>query len=146
MKIFYAFLVIVAATLLFMLPITTMVYDFRTDIREDTFTVTTAAGVTSANVTLLKTIYDNDTATISYLSSKPEVPVFTSYNTTSRQLLTGNLTALTTRTLYVSYDTDALTGYTALDTLLDRVPFIWLLIIIAFPVAALGSMFVGRNN
>lgn len=143
MRIFYAFLVIVSATFLFMLPITGSVYDFRTDLRTDEFTVTTPAGVTSANVTLLKPIYLDDTQTITYLSSISETPVFSTYNSTTRQLTTSGLTATTSRTLSVSYDVSSLTGLESLDALLDKVPFIFLLMVIAFPPAALASMFVG---
>lgn len=145
MKIFYAFLVIVSATLLFMLPITGAVYDFRTDLRLDTFEVTTAAGVTSANTTLLKAIYGDDTQTISYTSNTTETPSFSSYNATSRQLTTSGLSENTTRSLVVSYDINALNNAAALDNLLDRVPLIWMLMVIAFPIAALAAMFVGRN-
>lgn len=145
MRIFYAFLVIITATFLFMLPITQAVYDFRTDVREDTFTVTTAVGISSANTTLLKAIYSDDTATIGYESSIAEVPVLSSYNATSRQLTTSGLTDNTSRSLVVSYDVTALNDATGFDTLLDRVPLIWLLMVIAFPIAALASMFVGKT-
>jgi len=128
-----------------MLPITQAVYDFRTDVREDTFTVTTAVGISSANTTLLKAIYSDDTATIGYESSIAEVPVLSSYNATSRQLTTSGLTDNTSRSLVVSYDVTALNDATGFDTLLDRVPLIWLLMVIAFPIAALASMFVGKT-
>ena len=144
MRIFYAFLVVVTASLLFMLPITTMIYDFRTDIREDTFSVTTAVAQTTANTTLLKAIYGDDTTTISYDSSIAETPVYSSYSTATRQLLTSGLTANTTRSLAVSYDVTALTGFDAVNTLMDRLGFFWLLMIVAFAPAALASMFVGR--
>lgn len=144
MKIFYAFLVIVSATFLFMLPITEMVYDFRTDVRQDSFTVLTG-DINSANTTLLKAVFDNDTNTISYTSSIAEEPNVSSYNTTTRQLLTAGLTANTTRTLIVQYDVAALNDAESLDAILNRVPLIWLLMIIAFAPAALASMFVGRN-
>ena len=144
MKIFYASLVIFSAVFLFMLPITGMVYDFRTDVRQDSFTVETAAAVTTANTTLLRAIFGDDTATISYDSSIDESPAFSAYNAATRQLLTANLTASSGRTLLVSYDVAALSS-TSLDMLIDRVPLIWLLMIISFAPAALASMFVGRN-
>lgn len=146
MRIFYAFIVIFAATFLFMLPLTGMVYDFRTDVRTDTFTVTTAAGITSANTTLLQAIYGNDTGTISYVSSISEVPVVASYNATTRQLTTSGLTPATSRTLAVSYDVLALNGLTSFNTLLDKIPAIWMVCMIAFAPAALAAMFVGRRN
>ncbi len=145
MKIFYAFLVIVSSALLFMLPITSTIYDFRTDLREDTFVVTTAAGITSANTTLLVAIYNDDTQTINYTSNTTEAPIFSSFNATSRQLTTAGLAEATTRALVVAYDISALPGADALNNLLDKIPLIWMLMVISFPIAALASMFVGRN-
>ena len=147
MRIFYAFLVIVVASILFMLPLTTAIYDFRTDLREDTFDTDTGGSVTTANVTLGKPIYDNDTQTIDILSDlATDVPAYTdsSYNVTSRKTGIEGLTANTTRILTVSYDIDALEGSDAINTVMDIIPFIWLLVIIAFPMMALFAIFTGR--
>ncbi len=144
MRIAFAFIALIAAFTLWLLDITNAVYDFRTDVREDAFAVTTASGVTSANTTLLKPVFDNDTHTIGYLSSISETPVFSTYNTTTRQLLTTGLTAASTRTLTVNYDTNALTHSTALNALLNWWPFFWFMIITAFPIAALVAIFTGR--
>jgi hypothetical protein len=145
MRIAYSFLIVLVSVFLFLLPITEMVYDFRTDLEDDTFTVTTAVGVTSANTTLLHAIYDNDTDTISYTSNITEVPAFSTYNSTTRQLLTTGLTANVTRLLVVYYDIDAITDSDAINTLLDRLPWLWILICAVFPMAGLAAIWTGRG-
>jgi len=137
----------VTAVLLWMLPLSEAVYDFRTELREDVFTSPTGVGVNCANVTLGKPVYDDDTGTIDYYSDlDTDTPAYSSYNATSRQLLVCGLTANTTRVLTISYDINALEGYDAIGTVVDRWPFIWILLIIVFPVAAFVAMFMGRSD
>lgn len=145
MKIFYSFLVIMVAAILFMLPITTAIYDFRTDLREDTFNNTTGSGETTANVTLLRPVYDDDTETIDLLSSiSTDALVYASYNTTTRLLGMSGLSVNSTRVLTVFYDVDALRGSDAINALMNIIPFIWLVSIIAFPMVALFAILTGR--
>ena len=145
MRIFYAFLVIVIASILFMLPITEMIYDFRTDQRIDRATTITAAGVTTGNSTLFLPVYDNDTSTINITSQlSTDAPFFSTYNTTSRLVTYTGLTANTTRTMSIAYDVDAIGSTDAINVILDRVPFVWLLVVIAFAPAALFAIFTGR--
>ncbi len=145
MRIYYAFLVILTAAVLFMLPITDAVYNFRTDVREDTFISATAAGDTTANVTLFKPVYLNDTSTIDLLSSlSSDTPTYSSYNITTRLLGVSGLTSNVSRTLTVDYDVDALNASSALNTILDKIPWIWILMILSFPIAALIAIFTGR--
>lgn len=144
MRIAFAFIALIASFTLWLLDITTAIYDFRTDVREDTFIVATAPGVTSANTTLLRAVFDDDTQTISYLSTIAETPVFSSYNITSRQVLTSGLTDNTSRTLTVIYDTNALTQSDAIDNLIDWWPFLWYMLITAFPIASLVAIFYVR--
>ena len=145
MRIAFAFVMLVASSILWLLDVTTGIYDFRTTVREDVFvaTETTPLG-TTANVTLLKSIYDDDTNTISYESTLAETPVFSSYNTITRQLLTSGLTANTSRILTVIYDTNALAHSDAIDNILDWWPFIWYMLIVTFPIAAILAIFTGR--
>ena len=141
-RIFASFLIIITSFFLLVMPITTATYEFRTNERSDSFlAVTTGVGVTSANVTLLKAIYDNDTGTIVYTSSIAEAPAVSTYNTTSRQLLTTGLTANTSRTLTVQYDITSLSGLTSFDTILNYMPFLWYILIVAFTIAALAAVF-----
>jgi|SRR3990172_10535902 len=144
MRIFRAFLIMVSAVILFLLPITTLVYDFRTDLETDTFSVTTAIGETSANTTLLVAIYGNDTDTISYTSNVTETPSVSAYDTATRQLTTASLTANVTRSLVVSYNIDAINN-DSVATLLDNTSAIWLLMVITLPVAAIASIFLGKD-
>jgi len=130
-----------------MLPVSEAVYDFRTELREDEFTSPTGVGVASANVTLGEELYDDDTGTIDYQSDlATDAPATSSYNATSRQLLVSGLTDNTTRILIVSYDVNALEGYDAIGLVADRWPFIWMLLIIVFPIGAFAAMFMGRAD
>jgi len=145
MRVFYAFLVIVTAAILWMLPITSAIYDFRTDVQVDSFSSTTGVGQTTENVTLSEELYDDDTQTIDISSSiSNDSPVFGSYNATTRLLGTSGLSANTTRILTVAYDIDALIGNDAVNNLLDQVPLIWILCIAVFPLASLAAIFTGR--
>jgi len=145
-KIFAAFLIIVVAAVLFMIPSTEMVYDFRTEQRTDTFLTITAAATTSANETLLQDLYGDDMGSVDIDSDfATDAPLPNSYNSTSRVLNITGLTANTTRALDITYDVSSLGGYDAIDTLLDRFPYFWLLVIIAFAPAALVAMFINRN-
>jgi len=130
MRIFYAFIIMVTAAMLFMLPVTEGIYDFITDVREDTFTVTTGVGSTNATVQLFKAIYDDDTNT--------------SYNATNRNLVVTGLSENITRTLTVNYDIDALSNSAAVATLVSKFDLIWLLVVIAFPAAAIAAIVIGR--
>jgi hypothetical protein len=124
-----------------------MVYNFRTDPRTDTFnTIDTTGGLTSSNVTLHDFIYDNDTSTISIESSINEVPTYTAYNTTSKTLTLATLTENTTRDIEVTYDVDVITDSDAINNMLDRVAWIWMLICIAFPAAGLAAIWTGRAS
>ena len=121
-----------------------MVYDYRTEPRTDTFNATTGAGVTTANVVLHDFIYDDDTDTISFDSSIAETPIVSTYNGTTKLLTVASLTANTTRTLEVTYDIDAIPDSAAINTLLDRWAWIWMLVVIVFAPASIAAMWTGR--
>lgn len=130
-----------------MLPVSGAVYDFRTDLRTDEFTSPTGVGVTSANVTLGEPLYDDDTQTIDILSDlSTDTPAFSSYTTATRVVNISGLSANTTRILTVSYDVDALGGSDALNTFVGYVPWMWMLIIIVFPIAGLAAIWTGRAD
>lgn len=145
-RIFLGFLIIVTVSILFMIPVTQGVYDYRTDVREDSFTVATAPDVHTGNVTLIKPIYDNDTATTAYSSNDTnDSPLYSTYNTATRELEVSGLAADTTRLLTVSYDIDALSASAAISTLMDYVSWIWFVLLVGFPAAALAAIFFGRS-
>ena len=98
MRIAQAFLVLVVSAILWLFPVSEAVYEFKTDAREDTFPISIAASETSANMTLFRPIYDDDTSTVSLLSNNSnDIPVVSSYNGTSRVLLVGGLAENSTR-------------------------------------------------
>lgn len=145
MKIFYGFLILVTVAVLWMLPVTEAVYEFRTDIRSDAFDVTTAAGVTAANVTLHTAIYDSDIQTIVYSSDNTsDTPAYSDYDSNTRRLEVSGLNANDTRTLDIAYDVDALNASTAVSTFLDTLAWIWFILLAAFPAAAIAAIFLGR--
>ena len=136
-------MIIVVAVILWMLPFTEAIYDFRTDVRTDTFTVLTGVGVTTGSVQLFTDIYDDDTSTIDLSSNDADDdPLYSSYNASNRQLDMTGFAANTTRTLTVLYDIDALTESEAVGNLLDMLDLFWLLVIIGFPAAGLVAIFV----
>jgi hypothetical protein len=147
LKVFYGFLIVFTVVILFMLPITEAVYDFRTDLREDTFNVETPGVATTGNVTLHKAVYDNDTSTIAITSDiSTDTPILAEYHTTTRLTDITGLTASTNRTLTISYDVDALNASTALDIFIERIALIWLLVVIAFAPAAIVSMWITKRS
>ena len=117
-RIFLGFLIIVTVSILFMIPVTQAVYDYRTDVREDSFNIFTFAANTTGNMTLLKAIYDNDTSTLGFISNNTsDLPLYFAYNTTTRELEVSGLAANQSRLLDVSYDVDALGDAVAVSTL-----------------------------
>ena len=145
MRIFQAFLVMMTTAILFLLPVSAGIYDFRTDVREDSFNVTTGVGETTADVVLVKSLYDDDISTVTALSDNAtDTPTVDSYDTATRALTVGGLQADSSREITVSYDVYSLTGGGAIDTLISRIDLIWLICLIAFPAVALAAIFVGR--
>ena len=147
MRILYGFLVMVTTVILWMLPVEEAVYDFKTALRTDTFLTATGVGATSANETLLDDLYEDDTGGVDIDSDdSTDTPVANSYNATSQQLLVTGLTANTTRILEITYPYDALVGFDAIEIVVDRFPFIWMLLIIVFPIGAFAAIFMGRSE
>jgi len=144
-RIFWGFLIIFASVFLWLLPVSSATYDFRTDLKEDRFTVQTSAGVTTGNATLFKGVYDNDTSTVDISSSdSDDSPLLSSYNSTTRLLSFSGLAASTNRTITVNYDTSALPGAGAINTVLDYTPWFYYLLCVAFPITGLAAVFTGR--
>ena len=138
-------MILLASAILWMLPVTEGIYDFRTDVREDNFTVLTAAGVTNSTVQLFTDIYDDDVSTIDLSSNNgDDNPTYSSYNATPRNLTVSGLSADATRTLTVFYDIDALTESAAVGNLLDMIDFLWILVVVAFPGAAIIAIVTMR--
>lgn len=121
-----------------MLPVTRAVYNYRTDMREDSFNYETGGAEATANVSLHTPIYDNDTNTITILSDlATDIPLFAAYNTTTRVLDMTGMTLAANRTIRVSYDINALADHDALDTFIGWIPFIWIILIAVMPMAGI---------
>lgn len=145
MRIFYAFLILLISAFLFMLPVSEAIYDYRTIQRIETETVPTAVGVTTGNVILGVPVFDNDTDVIEITSdSGTDAPTFSAYNTTNRMVIFSGLTANGTRVITITYLIDALGLYVAVNTFLDFLPYIWLLVVFAFIPASLFAIFTNR--
>lgn len=138
MRIFYSFLIMVTTVILWLVPFSAAIYDFRTDVREDNFTITTDPEETTASVVLLKELYDDDTETITVLSSiETDTPALSTYTSATRTLLITGLDDDTNRVLNVTYSIAAFPVGSALDTIMGITPFIIYLLLIAFPVVGL---------
>ena len=145
-NIFNAFLILFVAVILWLLPQTSAIADFITDLRTDTLSATTAVAATTANVTLLDSLYDDDIGSVAIFSDDDtDTPLANSYNTTSRALNITGLTANATRVLEVTYDIDALGGSPAVVIFVGNLPFIWLIVIAVFPMAAIFVIFRNRG-
>ena len=146
-RIFLGFLILVTVAILFMIPVPQAVYDYRTDVREDPFTVVTAPAVVTGNVTLIKPIYDNDTTTTFFSSNNTnDLPLYAAYNTVTRELQVSGLEADATRLLAVSYDVDAMSSSAAISTLMDYLSWIWFILLVGFPAAAIAAIFMGKEG
>lgn len=146
MRIFNAFLIMLVAVILLLLPVTDAVYDFRTDIKEDKFTVETGGGESTGNVSLNKELYNADSSTITITSDLgSDLPQFSAYHDGTNTISFSGLTASSNRTITVLYDYDAISGLVAINTLIDRTSFIWYVMLIGLPIAGVAAIFTGRS-
>lgn len=144
MKIFYSFLIIALAAILFLLPVPDGIRDFVSDLSTDTFESTvTAVGVTNATVTLTDPIYDDNRNFATVTSSNTtDVPVISAYNSTSQNLTVIGLVEDATRTLTVEYSVFNIYGGDAVEEFTSLMPFIWIIICFAFPIVALVAVVI----
>lgn len=106
-----AFLVILAVFLLLGAGATAIiqgVHTWRTDDTTEQFAVSTAAGVTTANVTLGGTLFQNATSEVVSITSNVtgESPIASAYTSATQVLLVAALTPNTTHTLTINYYAD----------------------------------------
>jgi len=107
-RVFFAILAVFLLLGAFASPINDGIKGWRTVDTTQNFAVTTAAGVTAANVTLISDLYrDLVVEVISVSSNITETPVATSYTEASNYLLISSLTANELRTLTVNYYADS---------------------------------------
>lgn len=143
-KIFNAFLIIMASTILFLLPLTESVQAFLVDIQTDYFSVATGVGETTANVVFSEPLYDDDTTSIDMLSDlNTDTVGWNTYNSTANRINLSGLTANASRTITASYEFDAINN-TAIVAIANRLAWFWLLVCIAFAPTALAAIFTER--
>ena len=107
-KVFMALLAVFLLLGAFASPINEGIKGWRTVDTTQSTVVVTAAGVTTANVTLTSDLYqDKATEVISVSSNVTETPVATSYTEATNYLLISALDAATTRTLAINYYADS---------------------------------------
>lgn len=103
-KVFFAILAIFLLLGAFASPINDGIKGWRTEDTTENEQVTTAGGVTTANVTLSNDLFQDDvTEVISISSNITESPIASSYVAASNQLLISALNAGVTRTLAINY-------------------------------------------
>lgn len=129
------------ATLLILLMVSTMggVTSFRSTAQTQLYNNTTAAGVTSANLTLPLGVLDDSLSGIPSVSSNltGDAPLASSYISTSKVLNVSGLLESATRQLTVIYRYPALTNYSGVDIVAKWWPLFLSLAIIAVVVAAI---------
>ena len=129
--------------MLAILPMTGAQYSLLTDLRADTFTVSTNSTATTGTVQLVKDIYDDDVTTISLSSNDvDDSPLYSSYNATTRALTVSGLAVSTDRTLTVTYDVDAINN-SAFSSALTVGGYPWLIMIVLFPLGGLIWLWAG---
>lgn len=144
-KIFNAFLIIVASTIFFMLPLTESVDAFLVDTQTDYFSISTGVGVTTANVVFSEPLYDEDTTSIDMLSDlNTDTVGWNTYNATANRINLSGLTGNATRTITATYDIDALGGNAAIIAFAGYLSYFWLLICFAFAPTALVAIFTEK--
>jgi hypothetical protein len=142
-RIFDSLILIIAATILFFLPMTGSIYTFRTDPKTDVIIVTTGVGATTANMTLAKAIYLADQSTLSiYSNNETDVPIYGAYTAATKVLQVNGLSSNITRTLTLTYDYDVLSASAAVNNFLDKLSWIWMLCVVSFVPIGLAAIII----
>jgi len=108
-----------AVVIILLLPaVLPSIQDFRSDSYEEAHgVVTTAAGVTSANLTLAQDLFLDENSQVTSITSNvtADVPLVSTYTKANDRLLITGLIAGTTRTLTVTYNTPVLGDFYGAD-------------------------------
>lgn len=124
-------------------PINDGIKGWRTDTTTQSFSVTTAAGQTTANVTLSGDLFQDNITNVSTITSNvtAETPIATSYTTATNVLLLSALNAAAMHTITLTYFAE--TSNTVLQTI---GPWLSLLIIGGLLVGIFVSGGIGRKH
>ena len=125
------------------------VHDARVTTYEESFTtITTAAGVTSANVTLSLDLFANSIANVTSETSNisGDLPSSSNYTSAIDRLTVGGLLASSTRTLVIEYEIanpDLAEDLPSMDAILLVTIFLYFIMILGLIAAAIWSYFKG---
>lgn len=143
-----AMLVLSAIVLIFFLAASlTAINDFRTEDRTEYHDTTTAAGTTSANVTLAQDLYDDATRHVTSITSNEtaDAPIAFTYTAATNVLLVTGLDDSNTSRLTVVYEIDALEGYYAATQGTSALPVLLLLGIIGIVAGGIYAATTGKG-
>ncbi len=106
--------------------------------------VATGAGEYAANVTLGRSLYNNDAQSVTGISSNTssDTPAAASYNSVSKALEVSGLDESITRTLTVEFTIDSTTLPTGAATFLTLLRWFWVFIILGMAAGAIYAFFV----
>ncbi len=112
---------------------------FRSTSQSADYDVTTAAGATSANITLVQSVLDADIANITSVTSNitTDAPLASTYTDATKKVLVSGLDDDAARRLTVIYRAPALNSYVGADTAAKWWPLFLVLGIIAVITAAI---------
>lgn len=115
--------------------------DFRTDLLTETFTVDTAVAVTSGNIQLSSSLWNENLANITVSSNLgTDAPTPSSYNATNRHVLVQGMTANSSRTIEAVYKSAGLEEYTGAEDVSTKLPTMFIIFIII--LAASGMIYL----
>jgi len=138
LKVFGALAAIFGVILLFnfMPNLTNSTHDLQTDAATQAFpAVTTGAGETAADVVLTKDPYQDRTTSITGITSDNVLDVnplvAATYTTATNTLHVTGLVASQSRTLTIAYETDALSDFTMMGTIVGWTPVLIVIAVLA---------------
>lgn len=140
-------LVIVLLMAIALPAITGAVKSFRTDVISQDFTLSTAAGITTGNVTLSHALWNSDVTEVTRISSdnSTDSPVADNYTTSSKRLNLTGLAPNITRTLTVDYRSAGLSEYAGADQISTNIPGIVIGFAALIPLTALAALLISRR-
>ena len=108
------------------------VHDAQSDPKTETFSVTTGASQTTADVTLSTPHFHNDTTHITVSSDNTnDSPTVDAYDPNTKTVTVGGLAASASRTLTVNYEIDAMANYSGAGDILGLVPLLFIVGLLA---------------
>lgn len=142
-----ATLLVAAVIIILLLPASILAIDqFRLDEQTDPFNVTTAAGVTSANITLSQELYGDETRNASVSSNlTADAPVASDYTGSTQVLYITGLQASESHQLSVEYKIDRMGDYFGAGTGAKVLPILLILGILCI-VGGAGYQAFGRGE